>query len=98
VPKYHANKHSLETYREDDQGPEFVRCALKSCELFKIMHLSLPDNMIGRNEMRDIAYVLKRNTPLRTLNLSENVVDVKAALVLADALRFNSNLRELDLR
>ena len=54
--------------------------------------------MVGRNEMRDIAYVLKRNTPLKTLNLSNNVMDVKAALVLADALRQNSNLRELDLR
>lgn len=98
VPKYHANKHSLEKYEEDDQGPEFVRCALKSCELFKILHLSLPDNMIGRNEMRDIAYVIKRNTPLKTLNLSDNVMDVKAALVLADALCSNSNLRVLDLR
>ena len=75
-----------------------MRCALKSCELFKILHLSLPDNMIGKKEMKDIAYVLARNTPLRTLNLSENVVDAKAARVLADALCSNSNLRELDLR
>ena len=73
-------------------------CALKSCELFKILHLSLPDNMIGKKEMRDIAYVVSRNTPLRTLNLSDNVVDTKASILLADALMSNSNLKELDLR
>lgn len=75
-----------------------MRCALKSCELFKILHLSLPDNMIGEKEMNDIAYVLQRNTPLKTLNLSENVVDSKAAKILAKALGHNSHLRDLDLR
>jgi len=54
--------------------------------------------MIGEKEMGDIAYVLSRNTPLRSLNLAENVVDAKAALVLASALESNSHLRELDLR
>lgn len=48
--------------------------------------------------MLDIAYVLSRNTPLRTLNLSDNVVDAKASLVLAQSLGSNSHLRELDLR
>jgi Ran GTPase-activating protein (RanGAP) involved in mRNA processing and transport len=48
--------------------------------------------------MNDIAYVLAKNTPLRVLNLSDNVVDAKAALVLSRALGSNSNLRELDLR
>ena len=98
MPAYKANNNSLEHYEESDRGPDFVRCALKSCELFKILHLSLPDNMIGEKEMRDIAYVLSRNTPLRTLNLSDNVVDAKAALVLAESLGSNSHLRELDLR
>ena len=54
--------------------------------------------MIGDKEMIDIAYVLSRNTPLRTLNLSDNAVDAKAALVLAESLGSNSHLRELDLR
>ena len=54
--------------------------------------------MIGEKEMIDIAYVLSRNTPLRTLNLRENDVDAKASLVLAQSLRSNSNLKELDLR
>ena len=48
--------------------------------------------------MIDIAYVLSRNTPLRTLNLRENDVDAKAGVVLAQSLRSNSNLKELDLR
>jgi Ran GTPase-activating protein (RanGAP) involved in mRNA processing and transport len=54
--------------------------------------------MIGEKEMLDIAYVLSRNTPLRTLNLSENVVNAKAAVILAESLQSNSNLKELDLR
>jgi Ran GTPase-activating protein (RanGAP) involved in mRNA processing and transport len=35
---------------------------------------------------------------LKTLNLSNNAVDAKAAVVLADALGYNSHLKELDLR
>lgn len=97
MPTYQANNYSLESYEESDRGPDFVRCALKSCELFKILHLSLPDNMIGEKEMNDIAYVLQKNTPLRHLNLSKNVIDAKASMVLANALRNNSNLKELDL-
>ena len=54
--------------------------------------------MIGEKEMNDIAYVLQRNTPLKTLNLSDNVVDAKAAKILANALGYNSHLREIDLR
>ena len=98
VPIYFGNNNTLEHFEETDRGPEFVRCALKSCELFKILHLSLPDNMIGKKEVRDIAYVLQRNTPLRSLNLSDNVVDCKAAIILSEALCSNSNLKELDLR
>lgn len=97
VPAYKNNGYSLERYEESDRGPDFVRCALKSCELFKILHLSLPDNMIGEKEINDIAYVLQKNTPLKTLNLSHNVIDSKASLVLANSLKHNSNLRELDL-
>lgn len=97
MPRYKANNNSLTSYEESDRGPDFVRCALKSCELFKILHLSLPDNMIGEKEMNDIAYVISRNTPLRTLNLSNNAVDAKAAVILADALGNNNHLRELDL-
>jgi hypothetical protein len=97
VPRYQEQNNSLTSYEESDRGPEFVRCALKSCELFKILHLSLPDNMIGEKNMNDIAYVLSKNTLLKTLNLSDNVIDAKAALVLANSLKTNSNLREIDL-
>ena len=54
--------------------------------------------MIGEKEMNDIAYVLSKNVQLKTLNLSDNVIDAKAALVLAKSLKNNSNLMELDLR
>lgn len=92
LPRYKSNNNSLTSYEESDRGPDFVRCALKSCELFKILHLSLPDNMIGEKEMMDIAYVISRNTPLRTLNLSDNAVDAKSAVILADALGNNNHL------
>lgn len=98
MPIYKENGHSLKYFEGSDRGPDFVRCALKSCELFKILHLSLPDNMIGEKEMIDIAYVISKNTPLTILNLSNNVVDPKAALVLANSLANNSNLKTLDLR
>lgn len=98
VPEYKRNNNSLLKYEESDRGPDFVRCALKSCELFKILHLSLPDNMIGEKEMNDIAYVISKNTPLVHLNLSENVIDAKAAMVLAKSLEHNSNLKVIDLR
>lgn len=97
IPEYIANGNNLKFYEGSDRGPDFVRCALKSCELLKILHLSLPDNMIGEKEIADIAYVLKKNTPLKVLNLSNNVIDPKAALLLSEALSSNSNLRELDL-
>jgi hypothetical protein len=53
--------------------------------------------MIGEKEMIDIGYVLEKNTPLATLNLSNNVIDPKAATVLAKCIGANSNLKELDL-
>ena len=46
----------------------------------------------------DIAFVISRNTPLRTLNLSDNIVDAKSAVLLAQALGKNSHLKEIDLR
>jgi Ran GTPase-activating protein (RanGAP) involved in mRNA processing and transport len=54
--------------------------------------------MIGEKEMIDIAYVLAINTPLRSLDISENVVNAKAALILAESLKTNSHLETLDLR
>lgn len=98
VPEYLKNGKRLREIKESDRGPGFVRCALKSCQLLKILDLSLPDNMIGEKEMIDIAYVLAINTPLRSLDISENVVNAKAALILAESLKTNSHLETLDLR
>ncbi|KAG8705117.1 hypothetical protein FRC09_003154 [Ceratobasidium sp. 395] len=44
-----------------------------------------------------IAQVLKRNRTLRSLNLSENKVEVQGLVVLAEALKYNSTLTSLDL-
>jgi Ran GTPase-activating protein (RanGAP) involved in mRNA processing and transport len=54
--------------------------------------------MIGEKAMNDIAYVIAKNIQLKALNLNDNVIDAKATLVLAKALKTNSNLQELDLR
>ena len=54
--------------------------------------------MIGEKEMIDIAYVLSINTPLRRLDISQNVVNAKASLILAESLKTNSHLETLDLR
>ena len=42
--------------------------------------------MIGLKEAIDISYVIAKNTPLRSLNLSQNVIDAKAALILSEGL------------
>lgn len=49
-----------------------MRCAIKMSELNDIVHLSLPDNMLQLEDARMIADLLKKNTPLRHLNLAEN--------------------------
>jgi Ran GTPase-activating protein (RanGAP) involved in mRNA processing and transport len=54
--------------------------------------------MISEKEMIDISFVLSINTPLRNLNLSQNVVNAKAAKILSESLRTNSHLKVLDLR
>lgn len=44
-----------------------------------------------------IAQVLKRNRTLRSLNLSENKIEVQGLVLLAEALKYNSTLTSLDL-
>jgi hypothetical protein len=46
-----------------------MRCAIKSVELLKITHLSLPDNMLGFEESKMLAAMIKMNPPLKILNL-----------------------------
>ncbi|KIK63448.1 hypothetical protein GYMLUDRAFT_57653 [Collybiopsis luxurians FD-317 M1] len=50
-----------------------------------------------RNHISYLAQVLKRNRTLKTLNLQDNKIDPKALAVLAEALKYNAALEELDL-
>lgn len=52
-----------------------MRCAIKSVELLRIQHLSLPDNMLGIEEAKMLAGMIRVNSPLRTLNLELNNLD-----------------------
>jgi len=72
-----TNKVTLTAQRYEliDRGPNFMRCAIKSVELCKIRHLSLPDNMLGLEEAKMIAAMIKVNPPLTTLNLETNNLD-----------------------
>lgn len=62
-------------YELIDRGPIYMRCAIKSVELLKIQHLSLPDNMLGLEEAKMLADMIKMNPPLKTLNLETNNLD-----------------------
>jgi hypothetical protein len=42
--------------------------------------------MIGENAMIDIALLVSKNSPLKSLNLSQNVVNPKASLILSEAI------------
>ena len=56
-------------YELIDRGPNYMRCAIKSVELLKITHLSLPDNMLGLEESKMLAAMIKMNPPLKILNI-----------------------------
>lgn len=62
-------------YELIDRGPNYMRCAIKSVELLRIQHLSLPDNMLGIEEAKMLAGMIRVNSPLRTLNLELNNLD-----------------------
>ena len=74
-----------------------MRCAIKSVELLKICHLSLPDNMLGFEEAKMLAAMIELDPPLKTLNLETNNLDAACAKLIADALAKNSNLLSLNL-
>jgi Ran GTPase-activating protein (RanGAP) involved in mRNA processing and transport len=74
-----------------------MRGAIKSVELLKIRHLSLPDNMLGADEAKLIAEMIKLDPPLRTLNLEMNNLDADCAQLIAEALKFNTNLAILNI-
>lgn len=74
-----------------------MRCAIKMAQLHNILYLSLPDNMLALEDARMIADLIKRDTPLRKLNLSTNQLDADCAALISNSLIYNSNLQLLDL-
>jgi Ran GTPase-activating protein (RanGAP) involved in mRNA processing and transport len=79
-------------YELMDRGPEFIRCGIKSVELLDILHLSLPDNMLGLNEAMMLGKMLEKNPSLKSLNLHKNKLNYECAEYLGKALAKNSNL------
>jgi len=84
-------------YDLEDKGPNYIRCAIKSVEFFRIKHLSLPDNMIGLEEAKLLASMIRMNPLLKTLNLEMNNLDSDCAKLIAEALNHNSNLALLNI-
>ena len=74
-----------------------MRCAIKMTEIRNIVHLSLPDNMLGLEDARMLSDLLITNTPLQKLDLSQNSLDADCADLIANALIYNSNLQVLDV-
>ena len=74
-----------------------MRCAIKMTELRNILHLSLPDNMLGLEDSRMLCDLLMKNTPLQKLDLSQNSLDADCAALIANALIYNSNLQLLNV-
>ncbi|KAF9066813.1 hypothetical protein BDP27DRAFT_1329792 [Rhodocollybia butyracea] len=50
-----------------------------------------------RSNISPLAQVLKRNRTLKSLNLQDNKIDPKGLVVIAEALKYNACLDELDL-
>jgi Ran GTPase-activating protein (RanGAP) involved in mRNA processing and transport len=84
-------------YEIDDKGQDFIRCAVKTTQLLNVLHLSLPDNLLGFKEAQLIASMINKNTPLKILNLSRNSFDFESAAIIGDSLLSNSNLKSLDM-
>lgn len=84
-------------YELQDHGPEYIRCGIKSVELLNILHLALPDNNLGLTEAKMIADMIKMNTLLKTLNLTNNKLDHTCAHLIGEALVFNDKLLKLDI-
>ena len=53
--------------------------------------------MLALEDARMIADLIKRNTPLRKLNLSMNQLDADCASLIANSLIYNQNLKLLDM-
>ena len=42
-----AKRFMCAKYEITDKGSEFMRCAIKTTLLLNVLHLSLPDNLLG---------------------------------------------------
>jgi Ran GTPase-activating protein (RanGAP) involved in mRNA processing and transport len=54
--------------------------------------------MLSLEDARMLADMINKNTPLKTLNLSQNELDADCAALIANALIYNSNLTVLNLK
>ena len=93
----HNREQGGKKYELIDKGPDFMRCTIKMAQIHQILHLSLPDNMLALEDSRMIADLIRRNTPLRKLNLSQNQLDADCAALIANSLIYNKNLQLLDM-
>ena len=82
----------LKSYELIDKGPDFMRCAIKTTELKNIQMLSLPDNMLGLEDARMLSEMLRKDSPLKILNLRQNQLDADCAVLIANSLLHNKNL------
>ena len=92
-----AQKFRSLKFEITDKGSEFIRCAVKMTNLLNVMHLSLPDNLLGFKEAQIISSMIRKNPQLRILNLSYNSFDHESGRIIGDALLRNSNLQALDI-
>jgi len=92
-----AKKFRQEKYLITDKGTEYMRCAVKTTLLLNVLHLSLPDNLLGVVDMKIISNMISKNPPLRILNLSQNNFDFECTFIMGDALISNTRLKSLDL-
>ena len=84
-------------YQISDKGTDYMRCAIKTTLLLNVLHLSLTDNLLELRDIKIISNMIRKNPPLRILNLSHNNFDHDCALVLGDALITNRRLQSLDI-
>eukprot|EP00347_Sterkiella_histriomuscorum_P007848 403347332 len=80
-----------------DKGPEFIRCSLKSVDIFKLQQLDLSDNLLTSIQAKKIAKTLITNQSLKILSLSNNLIDYKGAEYLAEAIKQNFKLKMLNI-
>jgi len=84
-------------YEVSDKGASHMRSAVKTTRLLNILHLNLTDNMLGFKEAQLLSGLIRGNTPLRILNLSQNHFAHDSALILGDALLENDRMKSLDV-